>query len=214
MDPLQPATLSQVSCICLGAYVLGCFTPGYYLVRARTGQDIRELGSGSVGARNVARVLGWMGFLMTVAGDFAKGAFAVWATSHFTRDDRLLTLALVSVVVGHIWPVQLRFHGGKGVAASLGGLLVFDPHLALAFAMVFVGGLALWRRTLFPALIAFASLPWVTSWLGPEPWQARSVGLSVLAGLVLLAHRKNLLEEVVHWLERRDLHTKHHESEL
>src|SRR5262249_3474541 len=147
MEQLQAANWSQLSCICLGAYALGCFTLGYYLVRGRTGQDIRELGSGSVGARNVGRVLGWMGFVVTVAGDFAKGAFAVWATSHFTQDDCLLALALVSVVMGHIWPAQLRFHGGKGVATSLGGLVVYDPHLARAFVLVFSSVFRCIRRT-------------------------------------------------------------------
>jgi glycerol-3-phosphate acyltransferase PlsY len=210
MDQLQAANWSQLSCICLGAYALGCFTPGYYLVRARTGQDLRELGSGSVGARNVGRILGWTGFLLTVAGDFAKGAFAVWATSHFTSDDRLLLLALVSAVAGHIWPVQLGFRGGKGVATSLGGLMVFDPHLAVTFALVFVAGSTLLRRTVLPALIAFACLPLATRWLGPEPWQPRAVGLSVLALLVLLSHRRNLAESVAQWIDRRELQAKHH----
>ena len=61
-----------------GSYVLGCFSTGYYLVRQRTGQDIRELGSGSTGARNAGRVLGRNGFLLTMAGDLAKGGLAVW----------------------------------------------------------------------------------------------------------------------------------------
>src|SRR5262245_64567791 len=69
--------------VMLAGYALGCFTSGYYLVRWRTGEDIRLLGSGSVGATNVSRVLGWPGFCLTVSSDFAKGMLAVWLTDYF-----------------------------------------------------------------------------------------------------------------------------------
>src|SRR5262249_22050721 len=124
MEHFQSANWNQASWIALGAYALGCFTTGYYLVKLRTGQDVRELGSGTVGAKNVGRVLGWPGFVLTVLGDFAKGAFAVWAVKYFTTDDHMLMLAILAVVAGHVWPVQLLFRGGKGVATSLGGLLL------------------------------------------------------------------------------------------
>ena len=73
----------------LAAYGLGCLTTGYYLVRLRTGQDIRGLGSGSVGARNVGRILGKSGFFITLAGDSGKGALAVWAMRYFSGNDGL-----------------------------------------------------------------------------------------------------------------------------
>src|SRR5215212_2060468 len=120
IEQLQSANWTQASWLMLGAYLLGCFTTGYYLLKMRSGQDIRALGSGSVGARNVGRVLGSTGFIVTLLGDFAKGAFAVWAATHFTKDDRLIALSMLAVVVGHVWPAQLRFRGGKGVATSLG----------------------------------------------------------------------------------------------
>src|SRR2546428_443464 len=96
IEQIQSANWNQASWIALGAYVLGCFTTGYYLVRLRTGQDIREQGSGSVGAKNVGRLLGWTGFALTLLGDFGKGAFAVWAASHWTKDPRYLALALLA----------------------------------------------------------------------------------------------------------------------
>src|SRR5882672_2223099 len=150
IDQMQPANWNRASGIALSAYILGCFTTGYYYVRLRTEQDIRELGSGSVGARNVGRILGWKGFFVTLLGDFAKGALAVWAAQHFTPDSRLVALALMAVVAGHVWPVQLRFHGGKGIATSLGALLVYDYHLALAFIILFVCAYAVLRKTVLP----------------------------------------------------------------
>ena len=76
-----------------GSYVLGCYSTGYYLVRKRTGQDIRELGSGSTGARNAGRALGRSGFLLTMAGDLAKGGLAVWLALALTGNDRVALLA-------------------------------------------------------------------------------------------------------------------------
>src|ERR1041385_5777682 len=96
-NDLQPANWSRASGIAFAAYVLGCFTTGYYYVRFRTEQDIRHLGSGSVGAKNVGRILGWKGFFLTLLGDFAKGAFAVWAAEQFTPDNRIVAVALLAV---------------------------------------------------------------------------------------------------------------------
>src|SRR5262249_38527769 len=124
IDQAQPTNCKHASVIAVGVYVLGCLTTGYYSVRLRTDQDIRDIGSGSVGARNVGRVLGWPAFWVTLLGDFAKGVAAVWVAQHFTTDYRLVALALIAVVVGHVWPAQLRFHGGNGIPPSLGGLFL------------------------------------------------------------------------------------------
>jgi glycerol-3-phosphate acyltransferase PlsY len=202
IESLRYADWNLASGICLCAYVVGCFTSGYYLVRWFTGKDIREIGSGSVGARNVSRVLGKTGFFFTVLFDFGKGAFVVWAARHFTTDPRLILLAMIAVVVGHVWPIQLRFHGGKGMATSLGSLCVFDSHLALAFAILFLIAGVLMRRTVLPSLFAMASLPFVAMWL--EHNQAKMILLSCWAGLVLIAHRKNLMEEISHLATRHN----------
>ena len=214
MDQLQSANWNQVTGIALGAYLLGCFTTGYYYVRLRIDQDIRELGSGSVGARNAGRILGWRAFLITLLGDFAKGAFAVWAAQHYTTDNRMVELALLAVVAGHVWPAQLRFHGGKGIATSLGGLLVYDYHLAFTFAVLFVIGYATLRKTVLPGLFAFACLPLASTYLywGPDP--ARIVSVSALSALILITHRKNLTTEFSHFLERRNVNPKPHRHEL
>src|SRR5215471_21160341 len=95
IDNLHSANWNQASGICLFAYVLGCFTAGYYLVRLLAEVDIREIGSGSVGARNVSRVLGRPGFFLTVLFDSAKGALAVAATRRFDPDERLVMVAML-----------------------------------------------------------------------------------------------------------------------
>src|SRR6059036_3935005 len=140
LDQLRSVDWGQMTLCALGAYVLGCFTTGYYLVRAVRGVDIRTVESGNVGARNVSHVLGKTGFLITTIGDVTKGVLAVWAARHFLHDERYTAAALLAVVVGHIWPVQLFFRGGKGVATSLGGLLIYDWRLVVAYLLVFFGG--------------------------------------------------------------------------
>ena len=212
MEQLRSADWPRASCIGLAAYALGCCTTGYYLVRWRTGQDIREAGSGNVGARNVSRLLGWRGFLATVLGDFGKGALAVWGARHFTTDERLVVLAMLGVVAGHLWPVQLRFRGGKGMATSLGALLVCDYQLALAFAFLFAGAFAVLRRTVVPGLFALACVPFASLFL--RRGAAEVAGSAMLAGLVLLAHRKNLAAEIALWLARRQVSPKHAPPEL
>jgi acyl phosphate:glycerol-3-phosphate acyltransferase len=204
VDYLRSANWNQASGIGFCAYLLGCVAAGYYLVRSRLGEDIRELGSGSVGARNVGRILGKSGFLLTLICDFGKGALAVWAAHHFTKDERIIALAMVAVVAGHIWPAQLRFHGGKGMATSLGALLALDPKLALIYCVLFLGSFALLWRTVLGGLFALICLPLVALFLDYDRIQV--VLITVTNGLVLFAHRKNIADEISIMIDRRHLH--------
>lgn len=203
VDYLRSANWNQASGIGFCAYLLGCFAAGYYLVRSRLGEDIREMGSGSVGARNVGRVLGKAGFLITLICDFGKGGLAIWAARHFTTDERIVAFTMVAVVAGHIWPAQLRFHGGKGMATSLGALLVYDPKLALVYCVLFLGAFVLQWRTVLPGLFALVCLPIGALFLGQDRIQ---VGLiTLMSGLVLLAHRKNITDEIHTLIGRRHM---------
>jgi len=184
-----PATTSgQGLCLSSLCYLLGCFTAGYYLVRIVTHKDIRQIGSGSVGARNVGRLLGWTAFVFVVLFDIAKGALAVAVVRHFSPDNALAALAMIAVVAGHIWPMQLRFHGGKGVATSLGALLIYDPHLILAFGALYIFAILFLRNSTLSGLIAFALLPFAGMMMKREGMSV--ISLSILAAMVLVAHRK------------------------
>lgn len=210
VDYLRSANWNQASGIGFCAYLLGCIATGYYLVRHRLGEDMRELGSGSVGARNVGRILGKTGFLITLICDFGKGGLAVWAARHFTTDERIVAVAMVAVVAGHIWPAQLRFHGGKGMATSLGALLVFDSKLALIYCALFLGAFVLQWRTVLPGLFALICLPLVALFLGQDRIQV--VLITVMSGLVLVAHRKNIADEIFNLIERRHIHAESDKS--
>ena len=115
-----------------GCYLLGCFLAAYYVTRWRHGVDIRASGSGNAGARNMARVHGLFDAALTLVLDAAKGALAVLLGYWLVGPDWAGALALFAAIVGHIWPVQLRFHGGKGAATGLGGMVIIDPVACLA----------------------------------------------------------------------------------
>jgi acyl phosphate:glycerol-3-phosphate acyltransferase len=185
----------------LACYCLGCFTAGYYWVRWRTGHDIRQQGSGSVGARNVGRTLGPSGFVVTFLLDIGKGALAAGLALHFGLSPSAVVAALVAVVAGHNWPMQLRFHGGKGIATSLGALLAYDRFLVLILVGLFLPVLALLRNFTLSGLLAFALSPLVVFLCGLENVEVAAV--SLLAILVLVSHRKNIREEFARILPPR-----------
>jgi len=212
IQQLQSVNWHWVTGCVLEAYVLGCFATGYYLIRARTGEDLRTIGSGSLGARNAGRVLGKAGFAVTLLGDFGKGALAVWIAREWTGDNRLALVALLAVVFGHLWPAQLRFHGGKGVGTSLGALLVFDHPVALMFPVLFLAGFALARRTLLPAMFAFACLPMMAWFLDRGHFTVAM--LTILTITILFAHRKNLTEEFTALAARRTAAAKPQQPKL
>jgi glycerol-3-phosphate acyltransferase PlsY len=197
----QGASPLIVAGVLLTAYGLGCFATGYYLVRTRTGLDVRESGTGSTGARNVGRMIGSNGFILTMAGDVAKGGLAVWLALAFTGNERLAALALLAVVAGHVWPAQLGFQGGKGVATSLAGLLIYDSRLVLALLGLFAAGLVVTRRSVGAGLMAFATLPAAGFWMGEDQWHLWTI--STLAGLVVLAHYRNMTQGISDFMLRR-----------
>ncbi len=193
-EHMQLANSLRAMACAFAAYLIGCFTTGYYLMRLRTGQDIREMGSGSAGARNVGRFLGKSAFFLTVLGDFAKGALAVWLAREYFNAGFSAALAVPAVVAGHLWPAQLRFHGGKGIATSLGALLVFDFHLAFTIAALFAVLFIFARKTLLPAMFAFVCLPAVCWFFAQSNFTIGA--MTVLAAAILFAHRRNLGEEL------------------
>jgi len=176
------------------SYFLGCFTAGYYWTRWKTGQDIRSLGSGNVGARNVGRVLGPLGFTITFLLDFLKGVVAVAGAQKLGLSGTAMVLTISAVVAGHIWPMQLRGLGGKGIATSLGALLAYDPILVLCLFAVFIPVFVILRSLTLSGMTAFTIGPLVAFLCGLE--NVEVVAAALPAVLVVIAHRKNIREEI------------------
>jgi glycerol-3-phosphate acyltransferase PlsY len=110
------------------------------------------------------------------------------------------------VVVGHIWPAQLFFRGGKGVATSLGALLIYDYQLVIAYVVIFAAGFALSRKTILPGLFAYVCLPIISYWLDHDGLKVAIV--ACLSVMVLFAHRNNFVEEIPALAARRGVTAK------
>jgi len=177
----------------LVAYAFGGINVGYFLVRWRTGLDIRTQGSGNAGARNVGRLLGPWGFGVTLFADMLKGALPLLGATLIGASTTDCLLVLLAVTAGHNWPAQLGFRGGKGLATSFGALLVFNPFLAGAMLGFCALLLAATRRFTLSATVPYLLGPGLALLFG---YDATAACLFViLAFAVALPHRRNLQEE-------------------
>jgi glycerol-3-phosphate acyltransferase PlsY len=188
--------------IAIAAYLLGSIPTGYLLVRLFRQQDIRSIGSGNIGATNVLRSggkgLGAATFLL----DMLKGCSAVWLGGFLgalllpTGPNTMRSaqaLAALCAVLGHMFPVWLRFRGGKGVATGFGVFLVAAPWAALAAISVFAIVLLLSRYVSLASILGAASFP-VFAWFtvtGPRPPFYVAVQCAV-ALLIIVKHHQNI----------------------
>lgn len=171
------------------AYLLGSFSFALLLSRLGHLPDPRAEGSGNPGASNVLRLGGRSLAFLTLCGDLAKGALAVWLASQADLPAPQQAWVGLLAVLGHMYPLYHRFRGGKGVATAAGVLLL------LSWPALLIAG-ALWAITF--ALQRMASLASLVAILGLVPWlawQQQSVLLpvAIMAGLILLRHRLNIL---------------------
>lgn len=186
---LLPQVSKSVGMI-VAAYALGCVATGYYLVRARLGVDIRTLGSGSVGSRNVGRALGPPGYTLAFLGDMLKGAIAVGAALSLGLNAWIVLLVMVAVVAGHIWPAQLGFHGGKGLATAAGVTLMLDFWILVTVVLVMAIAFAVLRQATPSGLVGAALAPGLAALLGHS--QVEVMGVGLIALLILAAHRQDV----------------------
>ncbi len=173
----------------VAAYLLGSIPTGYLLFRWRGGGDIRREGSGNIGATNVMRTGGKVIGILTFALDAAKGAVAVMAARAVAGASWDAAAAFASVL-GHCFPVFLRFKGGKGIATGCGAYAVLAP-LPMAVALaVFTAAAFLTRIVSVGSILAGLTLPMMILWLKPEPALLASVAAAVL--LAIGRHHANI----------------------
>jgi len=194
-------TTKDIICIMI-AYLLGGICTGYYLVRFKANLDIREHGSGGVGARNVGRILGRSGLFITMFGDALKGLVAVVLAREFEVADPAVSLVLVAVIAGHIWPLPLQFRGGRGIATATGAYLAYDPFLVLLLMGITIVLTVFRRGVTISGLAAFLLLPLVAYALG-RPVHAVAA-LAGSAAIILFAHRERIRQAFGEALPQRE----------
>ncbi len=174
------------------AYLLGAIPFGYLLVRWKTGADVRASGSGNIGATNVLRTTGRAAAIATLLLDILKGALAVWLAGRLTTGDPLsMSLAALAVMVGHAYPVFLRFKGGKAVASFIGAFLVLAPPALLATLVVFVGTVAWTRYISLGSITAAATFP-LAVWIILHPPLPVVLAAVVAGAFIVWRHRSNI----------------------
>jgi glycerol-3-phosphate acyltransferase PlsY len=174
------------------SYVLGSIPFGYLLVKLKTGRDVRAIGSGNIGATNVFRTTGRGIGVLTLLLDALKAFVAVWIAGWLTNGNELWTsAAAVAVLLGHVFPVFLKFKGGKAVASFTGAFLYLTPAAVLAVFVVFV--LAVWKTRFISMGSVLGALTFpLAVWMLVRPhWPVEAASL-IAAGLILWRHKGNI----------------------
>ena len=171
------------------SYLLGSIPAGF-LVGSSAGVDVRSAGSGNIGATNVARTLGWKKGLVTLFADVAKGFLPVLAAHLLDLGNAAAAAAGLAAFAGHLYPVFLRFKGGKGVATAAGVYLAAMPLGILVVLGVFVLVMLAARRVSLASMSAACWLPW-SAWALSYPEEVAWMSL-VIGFLVVVRHRENI----------------------
>ena len=175
--------------VCVG-YGLGSLPLGFLVANRLKGIDLRRVGSGNVGAANVYRTAGLAIALLVIAIDVAKGATSIVLAARMMPGLGGPVTAGVAAIIGHIYPVWLRFHGGKGVAVAAGVFSVLSPVATAVAASLFVVTVWATRYVSLGSIAATLALPPVAWWAGaPRTVVAVAIGAGAL---ILFRHRANL----------------------
>jgi glycerol-3-phosphate acyltransferase PlsY len=188
-------TLTEIT-IPVAAYFLGSIPFGLLLAKLFGGSDVRKAGSGNIGATNVARVAGPVAGILTLLLDAAKGSAAVVLAARLTNESAMwMMVAGFLALIGHCFPVWLRFKGGKGVATAAGVFLALCPPAMLGALLLFILVVAFWRYVSLGSIAAAAAIPLLMYLLwAPHhaPPHVVTFGSLAIAMLVIYKHDANI----------------------
>ena len=188
-------TLTEIT-IPVAAYFLGSIPFGLLLAKLFGGTDVRKAGSGNIGATNVARVAGPLAGILTLLLDAAKGSAAVVLAARLTNESAMwMMVAGFLALIGHCFPVWLRFKGGKGVATAAGVFLALCPLAMLGALSLFILVVVFWRYVSLGSVAAAAAIPLLMYLLwAPHhaPPHVVTFGSLAIAMLVIYKHDANI----------------------
>ena len=172
-------------------YLCGSIPFGLVLAKAAGLGDVRKIGSGNIGATNVLRTGNKKIAALTLLCDGMKGAIPVLLLGYF-GNGQVAIIAGLAALAGHIFPVWLKFRGGKGVATLFGMLLAIQPIVAVSCVAVFIAVLYLTRYVSLSSILAGVALPICVLWIYNEKEVFYRVFAVAIAGLIVLTHQKNI----------------------
>ena len=186
----------QVTVLTIIAYLIGSIPTGIVVAKILGAPDPRAVGSGNIGATNVGRAAGKAAGIITLIGDVLKGflitllALYILGSSSETNSPLAISIVAFSVFLGHLFPVFLKFKGGKGVATTLGVFLAIGPFQAILALILFIIIVAIFKYVSVASMIASVSIPLLLN-LSPatSPYIPLAVIISVL---IILKHSDNI----------------------
>jgi len=184
------------------AYLMGSFPTGVFISKRKYGLDVREVGSGNIGATNITRIFGWYAGFLVFLIDFAKGAVPLLLIKRiYPENPWLWCIVAIFLVLGHCFSVFLGFKGGKGVATSLGCILVVEPLCAVLCGVVYLVSLKISKISAVGSLTGVLScfLYLIFKWPGP----ASGTLVLVLSGLIILRHQENIQRLKGTWSKKK-----------
>jgi glycerol-3-phosphate acyltransferase PlsY len=179
-----------VAAVILAAYLIGSIPFALILAR-RWGADLRQVGSGNLGATNVMRASGVSAGLLVAVLDMAKGAASVWMATRISGGAELPAAAGFAAIVGHIYPIWIRFRGGKGVATACGVFSMLTPPAVPLALVIFAAAVWLTKYISLGSVVATIALPPIAYALGsPAP---AVIAAAAAAAIIVFRHRSNVI---------------------
>ncbi len=174
------------------SYLIGSIPTGYLIVKAKTGKDIREIGSGSTGATNVKRVLGKKWFITVMVLDAIKGALPVFIAKTFIPDDLGIyaVVAAICVIIGHSKPIFLQFKGGKSVASGVGTIIALNWMVGILIAIIWAIITYITRYVSVGSIIVVAISPILMYYFKNPVFY--TIYCAIAAVYIIYLHRQNI----------------------
>lgn len=175
----------------IASYLMGAVPFGLLFARIFSNIDVRNVGSGNIGATNVLRSSGKTAAGLTLLMDMLKGYIPVIAAGFFFKNEAVTALCGAAAVLGHNFPLYLGFKGGKGVATGFGVIFGVSPLIGLACISVWLVAALIWKYSSLSALVAYATYPVLTFFFhsGSRPLRALSL---FMAAMIYIRHRANI----------------------
>lgn len=175
----------------IASYLMGAVPFGLLFARIFSNVDVRNMGSGNIGATNVLRSSGKTAAGLTLLMDMLKGYIPVIAAGFFLKNEAVTALCGAAAVLGHNFPLYLGFKGGKGVATGFGVILGVSPFIGFACLSAWLVAALIWKYSSLSAIVAYATYPVLTFFFHPGSRPLRALSLFI-AAMIYIRHRANI----------------------